>query len=288
MAEPSIVERSVAQAPASRAAPLPFADILCAVDGSRGSREAVHQAIALARAGAGVRFVAVRHERGAGLSAQADLSETTARAALEEATSAAEGAGVEASAALLQDGSTSDLLLAEAAEHDLLVVGSHGGSRTGGIVLGSTATQVAHRAEGPVLVARGTDDGENFPHSILLASDGSPGSWAATRTATDLARAKGSELRLVYVPDGMHPERYREVLKQLTVIEKATGSPPEMVDDPGHVAERIGVAARARQPAMIVIGHRGVGGVKALGSVSERVVHEAPCSVLVVPATARR
>lgn len=264
---------------------LPFGDILCAVDGSRGSREAMHQAIALGSAGATIRFVAVRHAIGTGLSAQADLSEMTARNALEEAVSISTHAGVAASVSLVRNGATSDLLLAEAAEHDLLVVGSHGGSRLGGIMLGSTATQVAHRAEGPVLIARRTADGENFPHSILLASDGSPGSWAAARTATDLAQAKGSELRLVYVPDGMHPERYREVLKQLTVIEKATGSSPEMVDDPGHVAERIGGAARAGQSALIVIGRRGVGGAKALGSVSERVVHRAPCSVLIVPAT---
>jgi hypothetical protein len=32
---------------------------------------------------------------------------------------------------------------------------------------------------------------------------------------------------LVHVPDGTHPERRREVLKQLAVIEKATGSSPK-------------------------------------------------------------
>lgn len=266
-----------------REASLPFADILCAVDGSRGSREAMHQAIALAGTRARVRFVAVRHAIGTGLSAQADLSEMRARTILEEAALIAGRAHIEASVKLMRDGATSDLLLAEAAEHDLLVVGSHGGSRLGGIMLGSTATQVAHRAERPLLVARRTADGENFPHSILLASDGSPGSWAAARVATGLARAKGSELRLVYVPDGMHPERYREVLKQLTVIEKVTGSSPEIADDPGQVAERIDAAARAGQSALIAIGRRGSRGLKALGSVSERVVHRAPCSVLVVP-----
>ena len=83
----------------------------------------------------------------------------------------------------------------------------------------------------------------------------------------------------------MHPERYREVQKQLTAIEQATGSSPTVFDNPGHVAERIGEAARAAQSSLIVIGRRGVGGVKALGSVSERAVHRAPCSVLVVPAS---
>jgi nucleotide-binding universal stress UspA family protein len=39
----------------------------------------------------------------------------------------------------------------------------------------------------------------------------------------------------------------------------------------------------AAQSSLIVIGPRGVSGGKALGSVSERVVHGAACSVLVVP-----
>ena len=191
--------------------------------------------------------------------------------------------GIEASVSVLRGAPPSDLLLAEASKHDLLVVGSHGGSRLGGIMLGSTASQLAHRAECPLLVARRTADADHFPQTILLATDGSPGSWAAARIATGLAQAERSELRLVYVPDGMHPERYREVLKQLTVIEKATGSPPPVVDNPGHVAERIGEATRAAQSSLIVIGRRGVSGLKALGSVSERVVHRAPSSVLLVP-----
>jgi nucleotide-binding universal stress UspA family protein len=68
------------------------------------------------------------------------------------------------------------------------------------------------------------------------------------------------------------------------VIEKATGSEPRLADRPGHVTDRIDEAARAAQSSVIVIGRRGVGGLRALGSVSERVVHRAQCSVLVVPA----
>lgn len=264
-------------------APPPFNDLLCAVDGSRGSAEAVHQAIALCGSTASLHLVAVCHELRSGRHAQVDLSERRAQGALEEAARTARQAGVRVSTELLHGAPTSDLLLAEAADHDLLVIGCHGGSRVGGVMMGSTATQVAHRAEGPVMVARRTGEGEAFPQSILLATDGSPGSWAAARLATGLSKARESELRLVYVPDGMHPEHYREVLKQCTVIEKETGAPPQMVDYPGHVAERIGEASRAGQSSLIVIGRRGVSGLKALGSVSERVVHKAQCSVLAVP-----
>lgn len=261
----------------------PFADILCAVDGSRGSTEAVRQAIALSSAEARLGFVAVSQERGAGLAAQAELSAQRGREALEEAAVFAKSAGRRPTTALLSGDSVSDALLAEAAEHEVLVIGCRGGSRLGGIMLGSTATQLAHRTESPLLVARRTAAAEDFPSSILLASDGSPGSWAAARVATSLSRLHHCELRLVYVPDGTHPERYREVRKQVTMIEKATGVSPALVDNPGHVAERIGATARAGQSSLIVVGRRGVAGINSLGSVSERVVHRAPCSVLVVP-----
>lgn len=268
--------------------PSPFRDILCAVDGSRGSEEAVRQGIALDGPGTRLSFVAVCEDRGVGLAAQADLGEQRARNALEEASALARKGGGRSSTSMLSGASVSNMLLAEAADHDLLVVGCHGGSWLGGIMLGSTATQIAHRAEGPALVARQIANGDDFPQRILLATDGSPGSWAAARTATRLAEARQSELRLVYVPDGMHPQRYREVLKQLTVIEKATGRQPKVVDKPGQVAERITGTAQAAQSSLIVIGRRGVTGLRALGSVSERVVHRAPCSVLLVPPEMRR
>ena len=47
------------------------------------------------------------------------------------------------------------------------------------------------------------------------------------------------------------------------------------------MADRICEEAKAYRASMVVIGRRGLGGVKALGSVSERVLHRAQCSVLV-------
>jgi nucleotide-binding universal stress UspA family protein len=274
--DPSVTERTSPQK-----APPAFANILCAIDGSRGSRAAIHQAVCLCEPGAKLRFVAVHHEVGSGLSAQADLSEMHARAVLDEATSIAHGGGLETSVSLLRGAGSSDLLLAEAAGHALLVAGCHGCSRPGGMTLGSTATQLAQHAEVPLLIARRTIDADNFPQSVLLATDGSDGSLAPAWVATRLAKARGSALRLVYAPDGRRAERYREVLKQQALIELVTGSSPKIAEDSGHVADRICDEAKGYRASMIVIGRRGLGGVKALGSVSERVLHRAPCSVLV-------
>lgn len=260
----------------------PFASILCGVDGSRGSGIALKQAIALCAPGTSLRCLAISYELTSGKHAQVDLSEARAREALDEAAREAHEAGIDVSVELLRGPSTADQLLAQADEHDLLVVGCREIPRRAGIALGDTASQLAHRTERPLLVARG-DGGKDFPRSILLATDGSPGSWPAARAATKLARVRHSQLRMVYVPDGMHPERYRQVQRQLELAEETIGASPGLVDDPGHVAARIDEAARATHSSLIVIGKRGLRGIRALGSVSERVLHKAPGSVLVVP-----
>jgi nucleotide-binding universal stress UspA family protein len=69
------------------------------------------------------------------------------------------------------------------------------------------------------------------------------------------------------------------------------------VDVAEHLGRRFGAGLRvltadahpaqalveaSREADLLVVGSRGLRGLKALGSVSERVAHEASCSVLVV------
>lgn len=46
--------------------------------------------------------------------------------------------------------------------------------------------------------------------------------------------------------------------------------------------DRIVCGVDGTPESLIVLGSRGLHGIRALGSVSERVAHRAPCSVLVV------
>lgn len=262
---------------------VPFAVVLCAIDASRGSREAVKQAIVLTAPGAVLRFVAVSQARGTGLAEVAELGSSRANAALEEAAHEAKEAGVSASVKLRTGSPTSDVLLGEAENHDLLVLGSHGVSRAGGIMLGSTATQAAHRTTVPLLVARPGPPGYSFPDRILLASDGSARSWPAARATVRLADAFSSTVEIAHVPRDTGAERRRILAAQAVEILEATGEEPLIAGACGHVAEVIVDAARDFRASMVVVGHRGLRGMRALGSVSERVVHRSPCSVLVVP-----
>ena len=128
----------------------------------------------------------------------------------------------------------------------LAVVGSHDTDRLPGILLGSVATHLLHKAACSVLVARHAWP-EGQPRRVIVGVNGSNRSVAALHAAHDLA------------------DRF--------------GSPLEGVTDPRPVRALVAAAGPAD---LIVVGSRGLHGPRALGSVSERVAHQAPCSVLVV------
>jgi nucleotide-binding universal stress UspA family protein len=61
------------------------------------------------------------------------------------------------------------------------------------------------------------------------------------------------------------------------------GCEPTVMHASGHAHERILEAAVKEPVSLVAVGSRGLTGLRALGSVSERVAHRAPCSVLVAP-----
>ncbi len=203
---------------------------------------------------------------------------------LEESAQLAREAGISVSTDLRIGSHVADVLLTESEHHDLLVLGSHGHSRAAGILFGRTASQVAHATKRPLLVAREPPGPAKFPRSILLASDGSPGSWAPARAAAGIAVAFNSKLEIVHVVDGTHPERHRVLEAQVAEIREVTGEEPALTEPAGHATEAIIEAAQAKGSSLVVSGRRGLRGIRALGSVSERVVHRATCSVLLIPA----
>jgi nucleotide-binding universal stress UspA family protein len=176
------------------------------------------------------------------------------------------------------------VLLAEGESHDLLVIGTHGRSRVAGILLGSTASEAAHGTHRPLLIARVPPSSNGLPRKILLASDGSEDSWPPVRIAGGLAAGGESHLDFIHVEDGKHPGAEEVLAEQTAEIAAAMGQEPELLKPAGHATEQIVETARARGSSLIVCGRRGLTGIKSLGSVSERVVHQAGCSVLLIPA----
>jgi nucleotide-binding universal stress UspA family protein len=182
------------------------------------------------------------------------------------------GAAIASPTGKIVRGRPADALIAEVEQEQstLLVVGSHGHGRLAGFVLGSTATEVIHKAPCSVLVARRKSDSDRFPSKIVVGVDGSPESASAHTVARQLAERFDAELWPV-VAHGGKPVEPR--LVDLIVNDR----PEELPDEP--VAALVTAAADAD---LLIVGNRGLHALRSLGSVSERVAHQAHSSVLVV------
>jgi nucleotide-binding universal stress UspA family protein len=150
---------------------------------------------------------------------------------------------------------------------DLVAVGSHAHSRAAGIVLGSVATRLIHDAPCSVLIAREQLEIEDFPRSIVVGIDTSPTSVEAEAIAEALAAATGASVRRLTATGG------KPVPENTTVDAEL---------DSRSAVDALVDASRSCD--LLVVGSRGLHGLAALGSVAERVAHEAECSVLVVRA----
>jgi nucleotide-binding universal stress UspA family protein len=258
-----------------------FASIICGVDGSRPSRVAARQAALLADDGASLTYVAVSWEQGVGATAVATLSRKRAQDCLQQVRADAVELGVTPLIVEEQSPDPAGRLMELAAGRDLLVVGIHSHSRAGGIIAGSTASAALHRSPVPVLVARRPPGDVEFPSRILLASDGTPMSDSATELAARLAARHGARVAIVGARD--HEAPFRPGLAEhASQIMSATGVEPVIVDEPGPPHHAVAAAARTFGAALVVTGSRGLTGLAALRSVSERTAHAVPCSVLVV------
>jgi nucleotide-binding universal stress UspA family protein len=146
--------------------------IVVGVDGSDGAREALRFALAEARLrGADVRAVAAWHVPVAAYGdtfvppdqAFVDRLESDARRAAERALEAADGLadGVDVET-VVREGAPARILLDEAGDADLLVVGSRGLGGFRSLLLGSVSQQCAHHAPCPLVIV---------PHRRALPGD---------------------------------------------------------------------------------------------------------------------
>ena len=148
-----------------------------------------------------------------------------------------------------------------------------------------------------------------FPTKILLATDGSAEADLATQMAVELSNKTDSELHVIHarrftmpIPQGWSeatPSR-EEVIqppyekieqeaqalldKQVRRIEAAGGTVAGVYPRVGQPHEEIVILSEEIGIGLIVMGSRGLGGVRraVMGSVSDSVVRHAHCPVLIM------
>jgi nucleotide-binding universal stress UspA family protein len=252
---------SVAEAPAL------FRRIVCGVDGTPESTAAVEQAARLKDEGGELRLVSAAnlalaaHAGGAAVHA-ADLLQQEAESALAEARRLAPSATEH-----LVNGDPVAVLLREAEQANLLALGTHGRGRKVAHLLGTVAARMIRDASTSILIARPARESE-WPQSIVAGVDGSAESGLAFSVARLVAERFGATVRAAAsTKDHLDAQAAREIA-------------PDLEEDARGAVEALVEASDSAD--LLVVGSRGLHGLKALGSVSERVANQARCSVIVV------
>jgi nucleotide-binding universal stress UspA family protein len=138
--------------------------------------------------------------------------------------------------------------------------------------------------------------------TVVVGVDGSEGSIGALTFALEEARVHGVDVKVVnawHIPPGVYGagwasapvdlDEYRklaekalaESLGEVGVSE--SGVAVTQIVREGQAADVL--CAEATSADLLIVGSRGLGGFRGLllGSVSQQVVHHAPCPVVVVP-----
>jgi nucleotide-binding universal stress UspA family protein len=220
----------------------------------------------------------------------AELDQLEIDAAFNSVTEALGGAEDER---IVERGQVVDRLSAVADTRDarLIVVGTRGMGAARSALIGSVSQDLAASASRPVVVVPARHDAPESalgPGPVVCGIDGSDGSRAAADVAIRLADDLHVALTLVAVrapratgdegPSGLAvtplkmPERDR--LERLAIC--------------GDPAEELARAAADRKAALLVVGSRGRGSVRAalLGSVSAALTRRASCPIVIVPPAA--
>ena len=205
--------------------------------------------------------------------------------ALYEAAEAARAKKVDATAELIE-GTPGESILAAAIKHDadLIVVGNRGMGQATRFRLGSVPDWIAHDAPCDLLIVDTT--GRAGPRDpappytrILAGTDGSGTATEAVRKAYTLASVYAGSVTLVHVGDP---------LVGAIKLEEVASTRPEDVEVEkrtveGDPAQRICELAESEDVQLVVVGNKGMSGVRRfLGSVPNKVAHEVPSDVLIV------
>ena len=204
------------------------------------------------------------------------------RRALDYSRVVARRAGVPVDSDVDRRTKVADVLLERAQAHSLLALGAPSMSRMAHLLLGGVTSTAVHRLPTSLLIARQSPRGVAFAERIVVAGDGSADSDKLLDFAIGLALARDAELLLIHAAGAESRFQPTRLGSQAERIGSSLAHRGGLSVVPGRSERVITEGAEQAKASLIVISSRHLKGARALASVSERVVHDAPCSVLVV------
>ena len=190
------------------------------------------------------------------------------------------------------------VLLAQATDAALLVVGSRGHGRVGEMLLGSVSQHVAGHAPCPVAVARVAD--REKTSRIVVGMDGSGPAVRALEFACRRAAATGEKVVAVRgwrvgdvrvdqrgnIPASLSTHLMERERELITWTEAAREAYPDVAlqEEVVTVSSGRALVDASIDASLVVVGSRGRNAFTGmlLGSTSHEVLHRAHCSVVVV------
>jgi nucleotide-binding universal stress UspA family protein len=268
-------------------------ELVVGVDGSDESRWALRWAASIAPAAGG--DLSVIQAWSGGDPGQAD--ETGERvnrdlASLVEATLGAAGADLDVTSEARRGGAVG-VLLERVTPDSGLILGCRGRGGFAGLLLGSVSRQCIEHAPCPVMITRHEPVAPLAGATILVGHDGSPGAARALDWAVAVAGATGATVVAAYVWQTGASEVRPRLHERLT--SDAARSVEGWAQDAGPDVRPVQVEGEPRQEmvrlaerldaALLVVGRRGSGGLRALriGSVVSYLVTTSPVPVAVIP-----
>ncbi|MFN2609819.1 MAG: universal stress protein [Actinomycetota bacterium] len=256
---------------------MPYSKIVCATDGSDTAKVAMRFASTLAAATkAKLLYVYV----------VSDGEDQTEQVQLASASIAKE-TGLEADIEILRgDPAEAVIDAASRSSADLIVVGDRGMGSARRLTLGGVPDQITHHCSSDVLIVRTSMTGAPTSFgNLLVGTDGSVTAFDAARRAFTLATALEATLTIGYVGD----EELGKHIAGDTARQLGDAVPVETVVAQGDPAERLSDWGKSGTYDLIVVGNKGMTGTRRflLGSVPNKVSHEASTHVLIVRTTTK-
>jgi hypothetical protein len=264
-------------------------NILLALDGSEYSEGAVREALKFAKATDSSLYILSVAEVTLGqLTHSPDVVEAIEKETLEvlsKTKERAEKEGIKYEVIFHKGEEPYQFIVEEASNRnvDVIIMGRRGRRGLKKLMMGSvTALVIGHSPCSIFVVPRA---GELKFKKLLIATDGSEYSKKATSATTELAKKYGSNIIAISVAQKEEeiPEAENNIKKVKEICHKE-GIKVETITITGTPYEAIVTTAQIKKADLIVIGTHGRTGLTKLlmGSVAERVIALAQCSVLVV------